>query len=96
MTVTQTENEVTVLEKDGRLRVLHLDNQGHKDDSGTETKTRWDKDHLVVETKPSHGAKLTETFRLSSEGRLVVTKLVESQSLGSVMIKQVYEPVAAQ
>jgi hypothetical protein len=52
LTITQTEAEITVLEAgEGRLRTLHPDGKNHKNGGdNTETRTRWDKDRLVVDT----------------------------------------------
>jgi len=91
--ITQTDKEIAVLDKDGRLRALHPDGQKYKDDSGAEVQARWDKDHLIVETKPAQGPKVTETFGLAGEKRqLVVTVRFDSQRLGPITVKRVYDP----
>jgi hypothetical protein len=64
--VTPTENEVAILETDGRMRTLHPDGKSYKSEAGTrETKTRWEGARLVVETKASNGVKVIETFAIS-------------------------------
>jgi hypothetical protein len=91
--ITQTEKEIAVLDKDGRLRALHPDGRKYKDDSGAEIQTRWEKDHLIVETRPAHGPKMTETFSVAGEKRqLMVTLHFESQRLGPITVKRVYDP----
>jgi hypothetical protein len=63
--VTPTENEVAILETDGRMRTLHPDGKSYKSEAGTrETKTRWEGARLVVETKASNGVKIIETFAI--------------------------------
>jgi hypothetical protein len=63
--VTPTENEVAILEKDGRMRTLHPDGKRYKSEAGArETKTRWEGARLVVETKASNGVKIIETFAI--------------------------------
>jgi hypothetical protein len=99
LVITETEAEIAILEKDGRLRALHPDGQMYRDDSGSEIKTRWDKDkeRLIVETKRERGPKLTETFSLAGEKRqLVVNLLLDSPFLGSVKVKRVYVPETVQ
>jgi hypothetical protein len=95
--ITQTEKEIALLEKDGRLRVLHPDGEKHKDDAGVETRTRWDKDRLIVETTPTRGPKVTETYTLDGEKkRLVMTLHFDSQRFGPITVKRVYDPQTAE
>jgi len=95
--ITQTEKEVAILDKDGQLRALHTDGQKYKDDSGAEVQSRWDKDRLIVETKPSRGPKVTETFSLAGDKRqLLVSVHFDSQRLGPITVKRVYDPQTAE
>jgi hypothetical protein len=96
LAITETANEIAILEKDGRLRALHPDGHAYKAESGSsEVKTSWDGAQLLVETKPREGTKLTETFTTSGDlASLVVNLRLESQFLGVVNVRRVYLPVA--
>lgn len=97
MTITHTEAEIAVLEKDGRLRTLHPDGQKYKTDTGGEVKTRWDNDRLIVETKRDHGPSVTETLGLSADRKqLVVTLRLEGRSSGPVTVRRVYDAAAVE
>ena len=97
MTITHTEAEIAVLEKDGRLRTLHPDGQKYKTDTGGEVKTRWDNGHLIVETKRDRGPSVTETLGLSADRKqLVVILRLEGRSFGPVTVRRVYDVAAAE
>jgi hypothetical protein len=97
MTITHTDVEIAVLEKDGRLRALHPDGKGYKDSAGAEIKTRWDGDRLVVETRRERGPKVVETFALESDPRrLVVSIKLDMPSGDPVTVRRVYDPAAAE
>jgi hypothetical protein len=97
MTITQTETEIAILDKDGGLRTLHPDGKKYKDDSGNDVKTQWENGHLVVETQRPQGSKFSETFDLGgAERQLVVTLSFQGQSLGPVSIRRVYDPPKAE
>ncbi len=56
-------------------------------------KANWEGDAFVAETKLSHSQKITETYRLSDDGKqLYVTTRFEDSSLnGPVSIRRVYD-----
>lgn len=93
LTITDTGNEVVILEKDGRMRTLHPDGRSMKNDaSGDEVKTRRDGERLVVETKTARGGKVTETFvRDVEHHRIQQTLVLEPQSRPSLSILRVYD-----
>jgi hypothetical protein len=63
MLITPTENEIVILETDGRLRALHPDGKTYKSEAGaSETKTWWDGGRLVVETRAGSGLEVVETL----------------------------------
>jgi hypothetical protein len=98
MTVTQTSSEIAILDQDGLMRALHPDGNSYKSDAGEdEVKTRWESDHLVVETKSKGGTKLTETYGLDAEKhRLTVVLKVEGGSRPTLSVHRVYdEPKSA-
>lgn len=95
MTITHTETEIAVVEKDGRLRLLHPDGEPYMDSTGGRVNTRWEKDRLIVETKREDGPKVTEAFTLDSEPRqLVIDVRIESRFLDPVSVRRVYDPEA--
>jgi hypothetical protein len=97
MTITQTETEIAILDKDGGLRTLHPDGKQYKDDSGSQVKTQWLNGHLVVETQRQQGPKFTETFDVGGAApQLVVTLSFQGQSFGPVSIRRVYDPPKAE
>jgi hypothetical protein len=65
-----------------------------KDENGKKfsTKTEWQVDALIAETK-MHSGKLTETYQVSSDGKqLTVVSRCENSSLpGPVSIRRVYD-----
>lgn len=98
LTITLGEQEIAILEDDGRLRALHPDGKKYQaEDGGLEVKTRWDKDRLVVETARKPGPKAREVFATGKDGRqLVVTLRLEGGRLPPVTIRRVYDPVAGE
>jgi hypothetical protein len=97
MTITQTETEIAILDKDGGLRTLHPDGKKYKDDMGNEVKTQWENGRLIVETQRQQGPKFTETFdAVGTERQLVVTLRFQGQSFGPVSIRRVYDPPKAE
>jgi hypothetical protein len=95
MTITQTETEIAIAEKDGRLRLLHPDGEPYKDSTGGEVRTRWVDDRLVVDTRLEGGPKVSETFSLDAPTRqLVIESRFEGRLLGDVTVRRVYEPEA--
>jgi hypothetical protein len=88
---------VLVTDDSDRAQTFHPDGKKHdeKDANGKKvsTKTEWQGAALVAETKLSHSSKLTQTFRLSDDGKqLYVTSRLENPSLqGAVSIQRVYD-----
>ena len=95
LTVTQTEKEIVVVEKGGRLRTLHPDGKKHKaGGGGSETRTRWDADRLVVETRTEFGSKITQTLVLHVDGRKMTVGLrLDNPMISPVSIVRVYDRV---
>ena len=95
--VDQRTDQVVVTDDSDHAQTLYLDGKKHenKDTNGKKvsTKTEWHGDTLVAETKLSHSSKLTQTFRLSDDGKqLDVTSRFESPSLQApVSIRRVYD-----
>jgi len=108
--VDQKPDQMVVTDDSGHAQTLYLDGKKHddKDDNGKKvstTKTEWQGDTLEAETKLDHGTRLTQSFRLSDDGRqlTVVSRLENSSLQGPVTIRRVYDlmgsaaaPAAAQ
>lgn len=96
--VDQKSDQVVVTDDSDHAQTLYLDGKKHddKDDNGkkiSSTKTEWQGDALVAETKLEHGTKLTKTFRLSDDGKelTVVSRLENSSLQGPVTVRRVYD-----
>jgi hypothetical protein len=96
--VDQKSDQVVVTDDSDRAQTLYLDGKKHddKDANGKKvstTKTEWQGDALVAETKLSHSSKLTQTFRMSDDGKqLYVTSRLENPSLQApVSVRRVYD-----
>jgi hypothetical protein len=96
LTITHTTREIAVLEKDGRLRVLHPDGEKYEESSGAEVKTSWDKDRLVVQTSRKPGPSVTENWRMAGEpAQLVVELRFQPPNGEDVTVKRVYDRATA-
>jgi hypothetical protein len=93
LTLTQTATEIAILDQDGLMRALHPDGKSYKAGASEEdVKTRWESDHLVVETQTKSGVKLTETYGLEAEKRrLTVVLSVEGGSRPALSVRRVYD-----
>jgi hypothetical protein len=100
LTVTQSESEIAVDEKFGRLRRLHPDGKKYKTDNGTaEIKSYWKDGKLVVETKRNRGASAIETWERVPDGsRLIVNVRLEGGPGPKLELKRIYDlaPAAGQ
>jgi len=99
--VEQDEKQVTITDDSGQIKNLYPDGKKHKESgsSGESTaiKAHWDGDRLVAESKLPHAGKLTETYRLSRDGKqLYVVSQLDSSSLSApLIIRRVYDNAAA-
>jgi len=93
MSITPTEAEIVILEKDGRLRMLHADGKKYKIEGGNaETKTRWEAGKLVVETSNPMGGRVDETFEVAPDrSKLTVTVRVEGSRMSGLTLKRIYD-----
>jgi hypothetical protein len=95
--VDQRSDQVVVTDDSDRAQTFYPDGKKHddKDVNGKKvtTKTEWQGDMLVAETKLSHSSKLTQSFRLSDDGKqLYVTSRLENSSLQApVSVRRVYD-----
>jgi hypothetical protein len=88
LTITQTAEEITIIEEDGRFRALHPDRKEYKGTGGEKIQTRWEGAHLVVETKGERG-KLVETFEGGPE-ELVTVARIEGGRGEPMSVRRVY------
>jgi hypothetical protein len=95
--IDQQSKQVVVTDDSDRTQTFYPDGKKHddKDVNGKKvtTKTEWQGDMLVAETKLSHSSKLTQSFRLSDDGKqLYVTSRLENPSLQApVSVRRVYD-----
>jgi hypothetical protein len=99
LSITQSESEIVVDEKFGRMRRLHPDGKRYKTDNGAaEIKSFWKDGKLVVETKRARGASATETWERVPDGsRLIVNVRLEGGVGPRFALKRIYDlaPAAA-
>jgi hypothetical protein len=98
LTITQTPDQVTFTDSDGRIR--HYAANGRKEKhqmlSGVvETKTTWKDGQLVMESQPEGGgAKVVQTYSLDPKTRqLIVTTAMEGSGRSMPPIRRVYDNV---
>ena len=95
--IDQRSDQVVVTNDSDQAQTFYPDGKKHddKDANGKKitTKSDWEGDSFVAETKLSHSQKLTQTFRVSEDGKqLYVTTRFEDPSLsGPVSIRRVYD-----
>lgn len=95
--IDQRSDQVVVVDDNDNSQTFYPDGKKHddKDASGKKvsTKTDWEGGVLTAETRLNHSEKLTETFRLSDDGKqLFVTTLFEDSTLGGPLsIRRVYD-----
>jgi hypothetical protein len=95
--IDQRSDQIVVVDDSDRAKTFYPDGKKHDDkDAGgnkISTKASWEGGALIAETKMPHSQKLTETFRVSDDGKqLYVTSRFEAPSLaGTVSIRRVYD-----
>jgi hypothetical protein len=95
--IEQRENQVVMTDDLGDTRTLYPDGKTHtdKDVNGkkTSTKSEWVGKELNVESKVGHSGKLTESFRVNSNGKqlIVLSRLDDSTLEEPIIIRRVYD-----
>lgn len=89
LTITQTPEEISIIEEEGRLRVLHADRKEYKGTGGEKIRTRWEGARLIVETKGERGPRLVETFEGGPE-ELVTVARIDGGRGEPVSVRRVY------
>jgi len=95
LNIKQDENKITITDDTGDTTNLYPDGKKHKETDSTgqsvTTKTRWDGDKLVSESK-LHSGKLTQDYELGPDGKqLDVTSTLGSGRNRSLVIRRVYD-----
>jgi hypothetical protein len=102
LTITQSGNQVTITDKEGRAHVYRADGGKVHDDKAlggpAEVQARWDQESggLVVEVKPDKGPKRTESYIVSDDGKHLYMVLTVEGERGSRKIRRAYDPAAAE
>jgi len=95
--IDQRSDQIVVTDDNDRARTFYPDGKKHddKDEDGKKfsTKTSWEAGALLAVTKLPHAEKLTQTFRVSDDGkRLDVVTRFEASSLNAPLsIRRVYD-----
>ena len=95
--IDQRSDQVVVIDDSDRPQTFYPDGRKHEDQDASgkkvSTKSEWQGDALIAETNLSHSTKLTQTFRVSEDGKqLYVVSRLEAPSLqGPVSIRRVFD-----
>jgi hypothetical protein len=95
--VDQRSDQVVVTDDSDRAQTFYPDGKKHddKDANGKKvsTKTEWQGNTLVAETKLDHSTKLTQSFRVSDDGKqlYVISRLENSSLQAPVSVRRVYD-----
>jgi hypothetical protein len=99
ITVTTDNVSVTFTASDGRVRKYRIDGrkEKHQFDNGTvDTKSKWERQQLVIETSTSGGMKLVETYSVNDLDQLVIEARVDTGRGGArPPIVHVYDDASA-
>ena len=94
--IVQSDADIAVDEKFGRLRRLHPDGRKYKTDNGaSEVKSYWKDGRLVVETKRSRGSSVESWERVPDGSRLIVNVRLEGGVGPKLELKRIYDLVPA-
>jgi hypothetical protein len=95
--IDQRSDQFVVIDDSDRAQTFYPDGKKHndKDADGNKisTKASWEGGAFIAETKLPHSEKLTQTFRMSEDGKQlhVITRYEASSLNGSVSIRRVYD-----
>ncbi|MBW8874318.1 MAG: hypothetical protein JF614_05100 [Acidobacteria bacterium] len=97
LTITQQGGQVTLADKTGNTRVLKTDHSKVRDEKApggpVELRASWDRDGiLTVEVKPDKGAKRTESYILSNDGKHLYVTLTFDRNGREMKIRRAYDP----
>jgi hypothetical protein len=95
--IDQRSDQFVVIDDSDRAQTFYPDGKKHndKDADGNKisTKASWEGGAFIAETKLPHSEKLTQTFRMSEDGKQlhVITRFEASSGNVSVSIRRVYD-----
>jgi hypothetical protein len=99
--IEQRDEQVVISDDSGRIRHLHPDGKKRKEEDANgkkiSTKTQWEGDKLTTESKLGHSGKLTETYRVSPDGKEldVVSRLEDPSLAAPLILRRVYDRASA-
>jgi hypothetical protein len=99
--IDQRSDQVVVIDDDDHAQTFYPDGKKHddKDADGRKisTKASWEGGAFIAETKLPHSDKLTQTFRVSEDGKqlFVIARFDASSLNGPVSIRRVYDMAKA-
>jgi hypothetical protein len=94
--------QFVISDDSGLVQTLYPDGKKHteKDVNGnkTATKTQWQGSQLVVESKVGHSGKLTESYRISPDGKqlFVISRLEDPALTQPLSLQRVYDRAGTQ
>ena len=96
--IDQRSDQFVVIDDSDRTQTFYPDGKKHndKDADGNKisTKASWESGAFTAETKLPNSEKLTQTFRMSDDGKQlhVITLFEASSGNGSLRIRRVHDP----
>jgi hypothetical protein len=95
--IDQRSDQFVVIDESDHAQTFYPDGKKHKDvdadGNKISTKASWEGGAFIAETKLPNSEKLTQTFRMSEDGKqLHVITLFEASSGVAVRIRRVYDP----
>ncbi|HEV8580999.1 MAG TPA: hypothetical protein VGX68_18190 [Thermoanaerobaculia bacterium] len=98
LTIVQADGQVTITDKEGRSRVLKTDGSKVRDEKApggpVELRANWERDGtLTVRIKPDEGAKRTESYIVSNDGKHLYVTLTLEGGPREFKIRQAYDPM---
>ncbi len=103
LTITQSGNEVTITDQEGRARLLRADGSKMRDEKApggpAELQASWDTDgSLTVRVKPDKGPQRTESYVVSNDGKYLYLLLTMKGGgrRPELTIRRAYDPAPAE
>jgi hypothetical protein len=99
--IDQRSDQIVVTDDNDHAQTFYPDGKRHddKDEDGKKfsTKASWESGVFIAETKLSHSEKITQTFRVSEDGKqlFVVTRFDDPSLNAPVSIRRVYDMTKA-
>ena len=96
LTITQSEGQVSITDKEGRTRILKTNGSKVRDEAArggpAQIKTSWDSDgSLVVEIKPDKGPSRTETYVVADDRKHLYWTITGGTRIDAKIVRA-YDP----